>query len=311
MPYTTFTMSDMLSIRFIVNPIAGGRDRTAEITEAVKDVFADANGLFEIKVTRSKNDGARLSSSAAKKGFQTVFACGGDGTINEVAGALVNTDTVLGIVPLGSGNGFSRSLGIPQNISHALGLALKGRETRIDVGVAAERFFFATAGIGFDALLSERYALRFEQKKKRGILPYFLIGLREFFKYMPQTTIFRTPEAAFKTTPFLAVFANTMQYGGGAKIAPRACPSDGVIDMCIVHSKNGLPSRLKILRLLPRLFTGRLADTDIYRHIQTTGPIEVEMEKAGSIHVDGEPFLAPASFRVELLRGALKVWAKG
>ncbi|MFZ3072574.1 MAG: acylglycerol kinase family protein, partial [Thermodesulfobacteriota bacterium] len=123
-----------MKIRFIVNPISGGKEKVEAITNGVARVFSNVDGIFEIRATRFQGDAVRLSREAVLKGYETVFACGGDGTINEVASALVGTETVLGILPVGSGNALARSLGIPFGTIEAFGLPLKGRVKAIDAG---------------------------------------------------------------------------------------------------------------------------------------------------------------------------------
>ncbi len=114
---------------FIINPKAGamaggpsrpGRDRVATVTETIRRVLSEEVGIFEIKVTQGPGGGELYSRDAVTRGFDAVFACGGDGTVNEVATPLVDTSTALGIIPFGSGNGFARALNIPENPVEAI-----------------------------------------------------------------------------------------------------------------------------------------------------------------------------------------------
>jgi YegS/Rv2252/BmrU family lipid kinase len=211
-----------LKVRFIVNPVAGTSDRTEQITRGVRKVFASVRGVFEVRVTEGPGDAFKLSEEAREKGYETVFACGGDGTINEVASALVNSRTVLGIIPGGSGNGLARALSIPRDIEVAASIPLRGHVREVDTGVVNERYFFSTAGFGFDALMSKRYN---ERAGRRGILPYVPIALREFLRYSPQATLIKWDDKYMRVFPFLLTVANTNQYG--AAVRSRLCDSPG------------------------------------------------------------------------------------
>ena len=294
-----------MKVRFIVNPAAGGADRARIITEAVKRLLKTEQGIFDIKVTKGRGDASVFSKDAVVKGYDAVFACGGDGTINEVARELVSTSTALGVIPGGSGNGFAKSLGLPEDIDSAIGL-LKGFKTReIDVGVICGKYFFSTAGCGFDARLSKRYNEGKVSRKVRGIVPYYPLALSEFFRFKPRELTIQTDCQTIKVAPLILTAANTEQYGGGAVIAPGAQPDDGLLDLCIVP-KTGLMAARKLAR---RVLSGNVTDFNGYTCVRTD---RVEITGAGDsvVQADGEPFEWRGSITIGLLHKQLKVLVK-
>lgn len=294
-----------MKVRFIVNPVAGGADSAGKITEAVQRLLKTEEGVFDIKVTRGRKDASAFAKEAVGKGYDAVFACGGDGTINEVARELVSTSTALGVIPGGSGNGFAKSLGIPDDIDSAIGL-LKGFRLRdIDVGVVCGKYFFSTAGCGFDARLSKRYNEGKVSRKVRGIVPYYPLALVEFFRFKPRELTIQTDCQTIKATPLILTAANTEEYGGGAVIAPGAQPDDGLLDLCIVPKTGLMAAR----RLAKKILSGKVADFNGYKCVRTD---RVEITGAGDsvVQADGEPFEWRGPITVELLHKRLKVLVK-
>lgn len=294
-----------MKVRFIVNPAAGGADRAKKITEAVKRLLKSEEGIFDIKVTKGRGGAAGFSKEAVAKGYDAVFACGGDGTINEVAGQLVSASTALGVIPGGSGNGFAKSLGLPDEIDSAIGL-LKGFKLReIDVGVICGKYFFSTAGCGFDARLSKRYNEGRVSRKVRGIVPYYPLALLEFFRFKPRELTIQTDCQTIKAAPLILTAANTEEYGGGAVIAPGALPDDGLLDLCIVP-KTGLMAARKLAK---KILSGEVAGFKGYMCVRTD---RVEITGAGDsvIQADGEPFEWRGNITIGLLHKRLKVLVK-
>ena len=150
-----------MKVCFIVNPTAGGANRVEQLTASIRKVLGNENGFFEVKSTTCKGSANTLAREAVVEGFDTVMACGGDGTINEVASALVNTETVaLAIVPYGSGNALGLISRHTETERQLLLQNLKAQEQfcSIDAGYSLQQdTSFSTAGFGFDALLSKKY----------------------------------------------------------------------------------------------------------------------------------------------------------
>ncbi len=287
-------LSDKL--RFIINPIAGFRRDKSDIVNLIHAGFHDAD--FEIAMTTAPGDATVLAREAAEQNYNAVIAIGGDGTVNEVASGLVGTNTALGIIPRGSGNGLARGLAIPIAPKPALGVIQHGRRKTIDVGSAGHRYFFAVTGVGFDA----HVGMKFNHASWRGPLPYFMIAAREFVSYHPETLKVKLNEQQLEFAPFTLTIANTQQYGNGAVIAPHAQPDDGVLEMCIVDP-------LTVWSVMAhglKLFNGTIDRAPFMRYRHVTA---LEIEKPGPIlfHVDGEAQTCQDHLKISILPRALNV----
>lgn len=294
-----------MRVRFIVNPKAGSREGLAEsVMDGARAELAGLQGLFEIKISTSRHDAFRLSREAADKKYDGVFACGGDGTVNVIASALVGTTTALGIIPAGSGNGLARALGIPEDTAKAVSVLHRGHVIKMDVGTACGKYFFSTAGVGLEAAVSKNYGKQAREGGRRGILPYLPIVFKEYFMTEPGRVTVRWDGQVFRGSPLLLTIANTREYGAGAVIAPEAEPFDGLLDICIVEKAGWL----KDAQLAMRIFKGNLAASKQYRNIKAR-KVDVVRDKAGLVQLDGETFAAGAKVSFGLLPQALRVWA--
>jgi len=285
-------------IKFILNPIAGrGRnwDRMKRFLDRVLDEFPFE---CEIQQTVGRGDALRIAREAVQDGFDIVAAVGGDGTVNEVASAVVNSNVCLGIIPMGSGNGLARGLEIPLQFKKACQILCEGKFRRIDVGKVCGRYFFATFGVGFGALVTKRINTR----SRRGVLPHLYIGLQEFFNYSPEEITLRFDHRQITVKALLVAVANTIQFGNGAIIAPQAQPDDGLLDICIINDLN----ILQAVYHLPKLFTGHI---DKIRYFETyrSSNVEIILPVPAPIYVDGESLDGDARLKVSLVPKALKV----
>lgn len=284
----------------IINPVSGhGKRETPAAKQAMAARAASACGAdARVVMTGRAGHGADLARAFAADGCDTVIAWGGDGTINEVAGALAGSGVALGIVPAGSGDGFATALGVPRDPDLALRAALTGTERPLDVGQINGRPFFNLAGIGFDA----RVAKRFNLLTRRGGLPYLLIGLHEGLTYRGQQYRVHLDDQPHDLRAFLIVFANGQQYGNNAIIAPGARFDDGLLDALIVDARPFFPQ----LWRARRLFMGRdKAIAGIVR--QPVRRAIVESDAPIEIHLDGESFEAGTRVEVGVLEGALRL----
>jgi YegS/Rv2252/BmrU family lipid kinase len=293
-----------MRVAVIVNPISGARGRRRDHgcrrVELATRLLDEARLPGSVSVTEGPGQAAAHARKAVAGGATVVVAWGGDGTVNEVASALAFGDAPLGIVPAGSGNGLARDLGLPTRPLEALRVALEGPELTIDAGELDGRLFFNLCGIGFDG----RVAARFDAggSRRRGLLRYAAITLRELVRYRPLEYALRADGDVLRARALLIACANGRQYGGNALIAPRARPDDGLLDLVVVEAR----SPLAVLWQARRLFTGTLGAAPRvhmrrFRHLEVTGPMAV------AAHVDGEPVPAGARLEVRVRPGALRV----
>ncbi|MBL7075293.1 diacylglycerol kinase family lipid kinase [candidate division KSB1 bacterium] len=285
-------------IKFILNPIAGRGRNGARMKRILASVLDKFPCEYHIQQTVGRGDALRTAREAIREGFDVVAAVGGDGTVNEVASALVNSDACLGIIPIGSGNGLARGLGIPLQLKKACQILCQGKFRRIDVGKIQGRYFFATAGVGFGAVVTKRLNTR----SRRGLLPHFYVGLQEFFNYSPKKIALRFDHRQITVKALLVAVANTIQFGNGAIIAPQAQPDDGLLDICIINDLN----ILQAIYHLPKLFTGHI-DRTRYFEIYRSSNVEIILPGPAPIQVDGEALDGDARLKVSLVPKALKV----
>jgi len=290
----------MNKICFIVNPLAGSRNRTQTILKLIEEIIKPAGLEYAIAWISGPGDGSRLSADAAARGFDIIAAVGGDGTVNEAGQALVGKDAALAVIPAGSGNGFARNLRVPLNLPDAIRQLLAPRIIQIDAGTVNGRYFFSMAGLGLDAEISRS----FEQHGSRGTLSYFLAGIKPFFTYKPSALNIYYEGGRFSVSPLVLSIANGAQYGSGAIIAPRAQFDDGLLDVCVIERI----SVWSAVRNLRRLFNGTIEQMPGYRSWQTRS-LRIERPAPGLIHVDGDPQHADAALQVDVLPGKLRVVA--
>lgn len=293
-----------MKVRLIINPASGSAASFRRAGEVFLDAMGSTPGIFEVRASKSAEDARALAKDAASKGFDFVFACGGDGTVNNVASCLVNTSTALGIIPAGSGNALARSLDIPADPVAAVSVLKTGRVRRIDVGQACGRYFFTTAGFAFEAALSRRYNEGAMSSRLRGIAPYYLLGLIGYAFFKPEAIELVVDGRSMAFSPFILTAANTSQWGGGAFISPGAKTDDGLLDFCLISK----PGVLRAVSLWRRIMKGKVEGYKGYERLPGKEAI-IRGRKACAAHVDGESFECFGDVKVSVLPGALRVLA--
>lgn len=295
MPTTTTTPQAML----IINPIAGTRPKQG-VAQHVATRLGEAGYTVDILETQGPGDARRFAARGAAEGYDMVIAAGGDGTVNQAASALCGTQTPLGIVPLGSGNGLARSLGIPSDLQYATDILLRGNVMTCDHGTVNGRDFFCTFGVGFDAAVSERFA----QERHRGRTAYVKNVIREFLKYSPESYAISIGGRVVTERAFLIAVCNASQYGNNAYIAPMARLDDGFLDMIVVHSGNVLEKALVGVDLL----TGYIDRNTLIESFRISSAAISRLE-AGPAHIDGEPAELGKVINVECRPASLRILA--
>ena len=277
-----------------------GTGRRADFAALLRrQLGSPAAGDYVLRPTDGPGHGTELARAAAAEGCRVVVAVGGDGTVNEVGrGLLHQPETALGIVPRGSGNGLARHLRVPLNLGAALRRLRQPAFSRIDVGVINGRPFFCTAGLGFDAQVSQQFA----QAGTRGLGTYVRVTLQEYRSFESVPVLVADGGEVLATDCYVLAFANASQYGNNAYIAPQADLRDGLLDMCLLNALPPWRAAQVVLGLalgtLPR--TGGAA----YRHVRR---VSVRAAAPIGCHADGDYLGHATDFEVELLPLALEV----
>jgi YegS/Rv2252/BmrU family lipid kinase len=271
----------------------------ADCTALAREVLARHGLAVEVQVTRARGDARAFSQQARDRGVGLIIAWGGDGTINEVASALVRSDVTLGIVPGGSGNGLARDLGIPLGARPALEVTATGGTRRIDSGRIDDNWFFNVAGVGLDALIA-RYIAR--PDARRGLAGYARVTLTELPRYRPQTYHIDWPGRSEAHRALFIALANSRQYGNGAQIAPAARLDDGQLDLVVVDAQ----PLWRIVARIPDLFRGRLQPGHGLS-MQKIASAVIRAEHPIAYHADGEPSLGSSALTVTVEPASLAV----
>lgn len=290
----------MKNIAFIVNPISGTKAKN-RVTKLIRDLLDPQLFSPTVVVTEYAGHATQLAQQFALEGYYAVIAVGGDGTVNEVANGLVGTNTALGIVPNGSGNGFARHLDISTRMNRAIEMLNSSEVISVDYGMVNDKKFFSTCGVGFDALV----AVQFNEGKSRGLKTYVQNTLQSLFNYKPETYHIFGEDIDVTTEAFLITFANAGQWGYDAYIAPKASVQDGLMDIAIVN-KFPLSAAPK---LALNLFTHNI-DENFYMNTVRSKAITLVRENAGAIHIDGDPVEMPAELHIKIVADGLKVLVK-
>jgi len=287
---------------FIVNPLAGGRDRTDSIYSAVGMVFAGEPGFFRVKRSDGPGHARALAEEALRQGFDCVTVCGGDATVNEVASVLVDTPLVLGLVPLGAANSLARGLSIPEDPLAALTLIREWRVRSIDAGVFCGRYFFGSAGFGLDAGFVKKYKKLFFASRPGEFFTRHPGALREFSRHKAEDLSIKVDNALLKISSLSLTASNVENYGGAALMAPGADPADGLIEIAIMPGM-GPFSAPGVSR---KLFSGRISSLKGYRRIKGRN-FEIARGRITDAHIDGEPFEWIGDIKISSVQRGLKV----
>ena len=302
--YFCTMQSEKKRIVFIVNPISGTSSK--EGFDALVEKLIDKE-LYSYEIVRTAYAGhaAELTAQYASQGVDMCVAVGGDGTVNEVARSLVGTETALGIVPCGSGNGLARHLCLPMSMKGALRIINDGQTDTFDYGIINDKPFFCTCGMGFDA----HVALKFAQSGKRGLTTYARMVLTEGMKYKPCTydvTIVDGEGTELHTDAFLVACANAAQYGNNTYIAPGASMQDGLLDVIVVGPFKGIGGP----KMLMDLFT-RTIKSNHHVTVLHARSLHIHRAAEGPVHFDGDPMVMGTDIDIVLRERGLKAVCNG
>jgi diacylglycerol kinase (ATP) len=304
------------NIIYLINPISGtgGKSSLQElITQRTRGRQID----FTILPTNPEGNYGYLIPLIEKEKITDIVVCGGDGTVSAVAAFLRGTDTRIGIIPMGSGNGLAFAAKIPKTPSKALDIIFAGNASPIDGFTINGRFSCMLCGIGFDAGVAHEFA----GQKKRGLKTYIRISLAHFFKtgsYHFRIGIpdlpgngYSEPQPAgysFETEAYFISIANSNQFGNNFTIAPKASLNDGLLDIVVAGRTGKLRLILAVIRqvmggyklqLIPEL---KLTSTILYFQ---TGALTIANPQEAPLHIDGDPGPTAKEFVIRIVPKAI------
>ena len=267
--------------RHIALIVHGARAELPGLRHLVEWVRAKGH-IVRVRITWESGDGAMFAREAIDAGADTIVACGGDGTVNEVLNGLEGTRVALGIIPAGTANDFARQVGIPEDPNGAMDVVLRRKAVVIDTASMNGRRFLnvSSGGVGAEATAETPT----EAKASLGPVAYFISGLRKLASLEPRRAVFEAPGLRLDEHFLLFAVGNARATGGGTLVTPRASVRDGLLDVCIV---SGMP-RKEFAKLVVRVKRGEHLEMDGVRYLQVPW-FRVTTSDATIVNLDGEP----------------------
>jgi diacylglycerol kinase (ATP) len=280
---------------FIINE-KSGRRRDVDVAAVIRQSCGDWS--TELLPCGRKEDLDAMIDRAEAEEFDIVFAVGGDGTVHETAKRLIGRQPALGILPMGSGNGFARHIHLPLDPATALTVCQDGQIVTIDTAEVNGTPFLGIMGVGFDALVADRFA----SSTVRGLETYVKEGVRSFADFRAEPYEIVTPTETLRRNAFVVAVANSGQYGNNARVAPLASLQDGLLDIVIVNDT----SLVNVPLMIARLFTGSFHQSNFVTTLQAP-EVTIRRAAGGPAHLDGEPVTLGAELSVRVIPRSLRV----
>ena len=285
------------NLLFVLNPIAGDIEKD-DLKEDIQAICQEHGITYEIFTTTGEKDAENLKMQLGETKYDGVFAVGGDGTVSLVGALLIGTGTPLGIIPLGSGNGLSKDLDIPQDTEEALELIHSHVVRNIDTITLNGMPSIHLSDLGFNALVVERFC----EGDTRGPGSYVWIALQEYLGYEPKSYKIETDNGNFEGKAFMVTVANANAWGSNASINPDGVLNDGRFEICLIEPFPKAAS----LGILYKLYTDSI-DSSVYTKIIQCRRATIYNLDQEVMHIDGEPVEAAEKIEVEMHAKSLKV----
>jgi YegS/Rv2252/BmrU family lipid kinase len=282
----------------IVNPSAGGGRAGAALPD-VQDALRRLGLEHRVETTRSLEHAHELAREAADNG-EVAVAFGGDGLVGAVAGALMHSPGVVGVLPGGRGNDLARVLGIPLEPVPACSVLSDGTVRALDLGQAGERTFVGIASCGFD---SEANRIANETRLVRGNLVYAYGAIRALAGWRPaRFELTLDGDRSHVVTGYSVGAGNSKAYGGGMYAAPDAELDDGLLDIVTCAD---MPKRRFLTSMLPRVFKGTHVDLPEVTVLRAS-EVTISADRPFTMYADGDP-IAELPVTVRAIPGAVRV----
>jgi YegS/Rv2252/BmrU family lipid kinase len=279
---------------FVLNPASGVPPLNFIVS---KELEIRKKQLSFCKTLTKEDTGSLIKQNFTM--YEVFVAAGGDGTVHTVAEQLVGSNKILGVLPIGSGNGFAKEFGFKMNVRSLLSDIKRADSMDIDVIEINDKLCLNVAGIGLDSFVAHS----FNNLKLRGFLPYVWLTFKTFLLLRPfHATIKCDGEEIISENLFVLTIANTRQFGNNAFIAPEARPNDGMIEIVLIKPFPKILGSLFIIRL----FTKKINKSKYVRHIKTDKEIVIETAET-RFHIDGEPIDISGKVVIRIKKEVLKV----
>ncbi len=292
-------------ILYFINPVAG-TGRKDLLVKLIEEKTRRQNIPFEIASTNAEGDYFYLKEKIENEGITDIVVCGGDGTVSQIAGVLLEEAVNIGIIPMGSGNGLAFAAKIPKKINKALDIIFTGKATYIDSFYINSNFSCMLCGLGFDAQVAHDFA----KQNQRGLMTYIKQTLINFFDAEPYSFDIVNKGKSFNTSAYFISIANSNQFGNQFTIAPKASLRDGLLDVVIVKKMSKLRMLWAILKQISSGKINEYNEKTFHRkdvlYFQTPRIIIHNLEGA-PLHIDGDPADTNKKFSIEIIPQAFKL----
>ncbi|MEP7109746.1 MAG: diacylglycerol kinase family protein [Ferruginibacter sp.] len=292
-------------IIYFVNPISGTRGKE-DLIKRIEKKTTLQNIAFEILPTRADGNYFFLKEKISREHITDIVICGGDGTVSQVAGTLLDESINIGIIPMGSGNGLALGAKIPKRIDKALDLIFTGKAAYIDSFFINSTFSCMLCGLGFDA----KVAGDFSRQPKRGLATYIKQTFINFIHVRPWSFEITNKGKSFITSAYFISIANSNQFGNHFTIAPMASLHDGLLDIVVVKKM----SKLRFLwAVLHQVSGGKIKEYD-EKTFHKKGVVYFQTDKLiihnpdeAPLHIDGDPAYTSKKIIIEIIPDAFKL----
>ncbi len=284
-------------IRFILNPFSGVKINEV-VRTAIHQNIDTEQFTYEIIDTQRPNHATDLAREAADAGYDIVVAVGGDGSVNEVACGLMGSETVMGILPAGSGNGLAMHLGLGRNIGKAVQVLNKGKTRTLDMCKLNDTPYINLAGVGFDANIAYKY----KRSTTRGFMGYLKFSLKEIFTFQFQDYKIEYDDKVLNMKALSIIVANAPMFGYNFVIAPFAIPDNGKLEVVMLKKAPMWRYFFSIYRML----TQTMHKSSLCERFQTD-QIKITVPNNSYAHIDGEGFEVNGELNFSILPNAIQV----
>lgn len=295
----------MRSLLYIINPIAGTRTKK-DLQQFIEKQTKEKKIPFEIFPSVAGGDYSFLLPIINEKKITDVIIAGGDGTVSQAVGSLMNCDVNFGIIPCGSGNGLALAAKIPKSPAKALEIIFNGKASAIDGFYINDRFACMLCGLGFDAKVAHDFA----GQPKRGLATYAKLAMRNFFTMKSHSFQIHLQDTSIETNAYFVSIANSNQFGNNFTIAPKASLSDGLLDIVIVTGKNKFNFILQTLKQLAgwnKLHPSSLITKKRGVIYFQTDKLTITNISDAPLHIDGDPAETVSKLKVEIRKKCFRL----
>ena len=292
-------------ILYFINPVSGTKGKAAVI-KLIEKKTKEQNIPFEILNTNAQGDYFFLKQKIEEENITDIVICGGDGTVSQVAGSLIDEPVNIGIIPMGSGNGLALAAKIPKNPAKALDIIYAGEAKYIDSFFINQKFSCMLCGLGFDAQVAHDFA----KQGSRGLMTYVKQTIGNFFAAQPYSFDIVNQGKSFNTEAYFISVANSNQFGNNFTIAPLAALDDGLLDIVIVKKMSKLKLLWQVFKQLRRGYIDEYNELSVEHrqvlYFQTPRLIINNLDNA-PLHIDGDPAETTKKFSIQVIPQAFKL----